>query len=394
MKTNKNRLPVLALVMLAIGIIIGCENQNEITPINVETKAIMDQIREKDIKKWAEEKELQRLQDELDKAYNERVAKMYDKYWESLRAYKKSPHKIVYGWFGGWSATEGINKTWLSKLPDSVDVVSIWGGTSAFGEDDPRYADLKYAQEVKGLRVLLCWQTGTSGLGLPGGVFEFEKRHEGKNSTEKAKAYAQELTKFIKDHNLNGYDIDWEPNVGNHGSGCSNLYHNCEDGTNDEAPIRAFIEEMGKTFGPKATEGYNPRGTGTLFLFDGEVRDYAYRLGDTGDYFDYFLNQNYRSTTPNHEFTNEVVERIKNWSWKKYVMCDEFEMNVAEGGVCGSSGGKSCAERKAEIVKLMDFGGWGAYHIELEEIYNYRYVRSVTQIMNPCEVYIPKEVLK
>lgn len=394
MKTNKYKLPIIALVALVTGIIIGCENQNEITPIKVETKAIMDQIREKDIKKWAEEKELQRLQDESDREYNERVAKMYDKYWESLRAYKNSDHKIVYGWFGGWSATEGINKTWLSKLPDSVDVVSIWGGTSAFGEDDPRYADLKYAQKVKGLKVLLCWQTGTSGLGLPGGVFEFNKRHVGKTSTEKAKAYAEELTQFIKEHNLNGYDIDWEPNVGDHGSGCHNLYHNCEGGGSDEDPIRAFITEMGKTFGPKATENYNPRGTGTMFLFDGEVRNFANRLGDMGDYFDYFLNQNYPNIYPNHEFTSDVVSKIKDWSWKKYIMCDEFEKNVAEGGICGSSGGKSCAERKAQVVAQNNYGGWGAYHIELEEIYNYRNVRSVTQIMNPTDVYIPKDILK
>src|SRR3712207_2618356 len=302
MKTNKYKLPIIALVALVTGIIIGCENQNEITPIKVETKAIMDQIREKDIKKWAEEKELQRLQDESDREYNERVAKMYDKYWESLRAYKNSDHKIVYGWFGGWSATEGINKTWLSKLPDSVDVVSIWGGTSAFGEDDPRYADLKYAQEVKGLKVLLCWQTGTSGLGLPGGVFEFNKRHEGKNNVEKAIAYAQELTKFIKDHNLNGYDIDWEPHVGDH-HGCGNLYYDCPS-YSGTGPIRAFIEEMGKNFGPKQTTDYNPRGTGTMFLFDGECSDMGYRFPDLGVYFNYFLDQDRKSTRLNSSHAN------------------------------------------------------------------------------------------
>ena len=386
MKSNKINLSIVLLMAILFGIIIACDN--EIKNINVETQTIMQQIREKDIKKWAEEKELQRLQDESDKEYNKRVAEMYDKYWAALREYKKSPHKIVYGWFGGWSATEGIDKTFLSKLPDSVDVVSIWGGVPAFDEKDPRWADLKYAQEVKGLKVLLCWQTGTSGLGLPGGVHEFNKRHEGKNNVEKAISYAQELTKFIKDHNLNGYDIDWEPNVGDH-SGCGNLYNDCGNttGTGDnEGPIKAFIEEMGKNFGPKQTTDYNPRATGTLFLFDGELDDMGRRFPQQGIYFDYFLAQNYFDR---HRAPSYTVRKIAGFENAKYIMCDEFEKNYTEGGVCGGANGKACAELKAENVVYFGYGGWGAYHIELEEAYNYRYVRSVIQIMNPSDVYIP-----
>ncbi len=378
MKTIK--IKYFLAILLLIGFIVGCEKQNEIEPINFETQSILKQLRDRDMKKWAEEKKLQQEQDESDKAYNERIAKMYDKYWADLRAYKKSDHKIVYGWFGGWSATEGINKSFLSTLPDSVDIVSIWGGVEAFDENDPRWADLKYAQEVKGLKVLLCWQTGTSGLGLPGGVSEFNKRHEEKNNVEKAIAYAQELTKFIKDHNLNGYDIDWEPNVGNH-SGCGNLYHDCDNssGLGDEAPINAFIEEMGKNFGPKQTTDYNPRGTGTMFLFDGELRNMASRFPEKGEYFDYFLAQNYYD---NHR-PPYGLSAIAGFENSKYVMCDEFEKNFQAGGVCGGSGNKACCEIKAENVVKNNYGGWGAYHIELEEAQGYRYVKSVIQIMNP-----------
>ena len=388
MKLKEKYLLGFAVAVFMLSFIFGCENKIE--PIDVETPLIMDQLRERDMKKWAEERDLQKQQDESDKQFNERVAKMYDKYYEALRAYKKSDHRIVYGWFGGWSATEGMPKSFLSNLPDSVDVVSIWGGIGTFDENDPKWKDLKYAQEVKGLRVLLCWQTGTSGLGLPGGVEAFNERHSGKNSVQKAKAYAEELTAFIKKHNLNGYDIDWEPNVGDHGSGCSNLYHNCENPADDDAPIRAFIQEMGKNFGPKQTTDYNPRNLGTLFLFDGEVRDFAYRIPDLGDYFDYYLNQNYYSQNPNHEFANDVVSRIKDFTWRKYVMCDEFEKGPGIGGVCGSQEGLSCAEVKAHNVVRNNYGGWGCYHIELEAAFDYRYVRSVTQIMNPADFYMPK----
>ena len=78
----------------------------------------------------------------------------------------------------------------------------------------------------------------------------------------------------------------------------------------------AFIREMGKNFGPKQVTDYNPRNTGTLFLFDGEVRDLASRFGDMGDYFDYFLNQNYFGKEPNHELypcAKDIFEKTYEW---------------------------------------------------------------------------------
>lgn len=339
---------------------------------------------QRDMKKWAEERELQKQQDESDQAFLNRVKEMYDAYYAALRAYKKSDHKVVYGWFSGWTATPGVERSFLSNLPDSVDIVSLWGGTSPFDENDPRWEDLRIAQEVKGLKVLLCWQTGSSGLGLPGGVEAFNERHQGKTSVQKAIAYAQELTKFIKDHNLNGYDIDWEPNVGDHGGGCHNLYQNCDGNEGSSAPIRAFIQEMGKNFGPKQEIEYDPRGTGTLFLFDGEVRDMAGRFGDMGGYFDYFLNQNYYSVRPNHEFYD--TSSIAEWSWKKYITCDEFEKDAKNGGVCSP---KPCCITKAKMVRDNNYGGWGAYHIELDE--NYKWTKEVIQVMNPSHAFNPNE---
>ncbi|MRI64472.1 hypothetical protein EDM00_10815 [Ornithobacterium rhinotracheale] len=376
----KNYTKILLLLFCAPLFLTSCEEWTQNEKVDVEVPIVMNQLRERDIKKWAEEKKLQKEADLSVEEWNKKVAQMYDAYYANLREYKKSKHKIVYGWFGGWSATEGVDQTWLTNLPDSVDVVSIWGGTSPFDENDPRYKDLKYAQEVKGLKVLLCWQTGTSGLGLPGGVDEFNKRHEGKNSVEKAKAYAQELTEFIKKHNLNGYDIDWEPNVGNHGGGCHNLYHNCENSYNDAAPIRAFIDEMGKNFGPKQTTDYNPRNTGTLFFFDGELVDMSDRFPEKGVYFDYFLEQNYGSSQARYTYL-AAGQRIEGWSRDKHIICSEFEKNANEGGICG----KNCAAQKARGILSQGLGGFGAYHIELDK--NYKNIHQVIRILNPREVY-------
>ncbi|MGV4530324.1 glycoside hydrolase family 18 [Ornithobacterium rhinotracheale] len=382
----KNYTKILLLLFCAPLFFTSCSEWIETEKVDIEVPVVMNQLRERDIKKWAEERNLQKEADLSVEEWNKKVAKMYDAYYENLRAYKKSKHKIVYGWFGGWSATEGLNQTWLTHLPDSVDVVSIWGGTSAFDEKDPRYADLKYAQEVKGLKVLLCWQTGTSGLGLPGGVEKFNERHEGKTSVQKAVAYAQELTEFIKKHNFNGYDIDWEPNVGNHGGGCHNLYENCptkkynDNPENSSLPIKAFIQEMGKNFGPQQTTDYNPRNTGTLFFFDGELIDMSDRFPEMGKYFDYFLEQNYGSTEARSQYLRNCA-RIEGWSREKHIICSEFEKNANDGGICG----KNCAAQKANGILRQGLGGFGAYHIELDP--NYRNTRQVIRILNPRELY-------
>ncbi|MCT7903844.1 Endo-beta-N-acetylglucosaminidase F2 precursor [Candidatus Ornithobacterium hominis] len=367
----------------------SCSDWTETEKIDIEKEqpAILAQLRARDMKKWAEERNLQKQEDEDTKAYNERIAKMYDKYWENIRAYKKSNHPIVYGWFGGWSATEGIPKTQLASLPDSVDVVAIWGGTTPFEEGSAKWADLKYAQEVKGIRVVLCWQTGTAGLGLPGTVEGFNERHKDKNNLEKAKQYAIELTDFIKKHNFNGYDIDWEPHVGNH-RGCGNLYFDCEnesgEGTNSAAPAKIFIEEMAKNFGPKQTTDYNPRGTGTLFMFDGELDDMARRFPEHGEYFDYFVEQNYNRVS--EQYSN-YMPMIKDYDKSKHLFSDEFEKAGAKGGVCHQVNGLSCAEQKAHFVKRNGYGGWAAYHIELEQEANYKYTRKVIRILNPRDIY-------
>ncbi|MGP1392952.1 MAG: glycoside hydrolase family 18 [Candidatus Cryptobacteroides sp.] len=378
----KNIIYLFASSILLLSAV-GC---SKITPIDVDNKP-QSLLLERDMEKWAKEKELQKAQDESDAAFKDRVKKMYDEYYKDLREYKNSDHRIVYGWFSGWAATEGVERSFLSNVPDSVDIIALWGGVGEFDEKDSRWEDLRIAQEVKGLKVVLCWQTGASGLGLPGGVEAFNKRHQGKSSVQKAKAYAEELTNFIKKHNLNGYDIDWEPNVGDHSHGApgNNLYNNDTDPYNRREPIRVFIEEMGKNFGPKATSGYTPRGTKSVFLFDGEIADMASGFGDLGGYFDYFINQNYYSVGPNHEMRNTGL--IAEWNWKKYVQADEFEKFGATGGY--GNGNPSMAERKAEQNKAMNYGGWAAYHIELDK--GYKWTNKVIKIMNPHTAFYPEE---
>lgn len=380
-------------IIALVAIILIASSCTNVVPLDVDDQA-QQELLDRDMKRWAEEQSLQKAQDESDAEYRARIKKMYDEYYAAIRAYKKDPnHKIVYGWFRAemWKAMESEPGSFLFNLADSIDVVSIWGGIEEFGEDDPRWQDLKLAQEVKGLKVLLCWQTGRSGLGLPGGANAFNERHPEKNSVEKAIAYAQELTEHIKRLNLNGYDIDWEPTVGDHNRNeCANLYRDCDDPNgNSSAPIEAFITEMGKNFGPKATSGYNPRNSGTMFLFDGEISDMASRFPHLGDYFDYFIDQNYWRISS--RYVGESP--IKGWSNKKLVLADEFERydgyKNGGGGQNGYYGNEAYCIAKAKFIKRNDLGGWACYHIELDP--EYKWSRQVIQIMNPTTAFFPDD---
>lgn len=78
-----------------------------------------------------------------------------DAYYKQLREYKKSDHEVAFGWFGNWVGSGLSLENTLAGLPDSVDFVSIWGNWHSLSVD--RKADLKYVQEVKGTRALLCF---------------------------------------------------------------------------------------------------------------------------------------------------------------------------------------------------------------------------------------------
>lgn len=53
-----------------------------------------------------------------------------EEYLANLRAYKKTKHQLAFGWFGnsgGDGKTAGMQARWES-IPDSIDIVSMWGG--------------------------------------------------------------------------------------------------------------------------------------------------------------------------------------------------------------------------------------------------------------------------
>ena len=85
-------------------------------------------------------------------------------YKEQLKNYFNSPHKVMFGWFGSWSAGNISNK--LIGLPDSTDFVSLW---LCFGNlSEAQQADLKAFQE-RGSKAVLCWLPNSIGENITPG---------------------------------------------------------------------------------------------------------------------------------------------------------------------------------------------------------------------------------
>ena len=73
-------------------------------------------------------------------------------YYKALRDYKKTDHAICFGWFSGWTGTGSNLYNQLRGIPDSMDVVSIWGGKTGLSKEQK--ADMKEVQTKKGTKVV------------------------------------------------------------------------------------------------------------------------------------------------------------------------------------------------------------------------------------------------
>lgn len=82
--------------------------------------------------------------------------KYTDAYYKALRAYKESDHSICYLWFADYtpSATQlsASPAFRFAAIPDSVDVVSLWGGIPAPGT--PNDIEMRQMRSKKGTRIV------------------------------------------------------------------------------------------------------------------------------------------------------------------------------------------------------------------------------------------------
>lgn len=74
-----------------------------------------------------------------------------DEYYEALKAYKESDHSICYCWFSDYGAPTTLAYR-FAGIPDSVDVVSLWGGIPDEGTLD--YEEMYEMRDKKGTKLV------------------------------------------------------------------------------------------------------------------------------------------------------------------------------------------------------------------------------------------------
>lgn len=320
----------------------------------------------------------------------------HEKYLENLRAYKKTDHSLTFGWFGGWTA-DGPENRFLSSIPDSVDLVSIWGGWSNLSE--AKIKDLRETQQKKGTKFMPCVLLMDLGNAITpddpeGGSWgQYARKFWGWVDGDDAKIkaaiekYANALCDTVFKYDYDGFDIDCEPSYAQPFRTEKNMWLG-------DRP-KWFLDAMAKRIGPKAED---ERGRSKLLVVDGEVTYYdKFGHGYGADIFNYFIRQSYGASSF-YRLDNEASALSAYLSkkgvstadaYKKLIVTEEFEKYSSKGGVDFHLPDGTITRSYLGMAKWcatgMRKGGVGAYHMEKDYAANYKYMRDGIQIMNPAK---------
>lgn len=306
-------------------------------------------------------------------------------YYQNLRAYKATANNygrpVAFGWFSNWSPSGAYRKGYLTSMPDSMDIVSMWSGApNRFKITPEQKADKEFVQKVKGTKLLEVSLLSYMGKGrTPDWVYEevekkgeeegwsesevelqkklarwkfwgFEGQVGSENHYESLARFAKALCDSLYTSEWDGFDIDWEI-----GSGVFDM-----DGTLQTTEHLLFlVKEMNKYIGPKS----DPEGKGhKLLCIDGGIDGLP---AEFEEYIDYWIRQNYGGYV-NLDTPGNRPE--------KCITTDNFEKNATTGG--------SLLRQAAYMPSGGYKGGFGAYRFDND--YNntpdYKWMRQGIQI--------------
>ena len=340
-------------------------------------------------------------------------------YYKALRDYKNSDHQIAFSYYSAWTGVGTNMQSSLMGLPDSVDLISLWGGWK--NPTEAQLKDLRAAQQKKGLKAMICFLVLDMGAGVTPDPTEAEKAalKEGESWTHKywgwstaqtpegktarraaVVKYANAICDLIEKYGYDGFDIDAEPNYSHPFSTNYEMWRmDREDGVSTLMTL--FIETLGKRIGPMAeTEAGRKR----ILAVDGEPD----ALPPThAKYFNYFIIQAYGDGVGygNGHFQGMLraykdvlsVEEI----CKKSIFVVNFESGATRGGQAGLGQILNFALQNP-VVDGVTYrkGGVGAFRVDLEyaittpDVVNgidmspvkglsYPWWRRAIQLMNP-----------
>lgn len=292
-------------------------------------------------------------------------------YENNIKDYLNSPHKVMFGWFGSWTASAKGNS--LIGLPDSTDFVSLW---LCWGPLTPeQQADLK-AFQARGSRAVLCWLATNIGENItPGysGVPPLDAAQEYWGYTqgdipsmiEAAKKYADAIADTCDKYDIDGFDMDIEAT--------GTLIMGGEESRQVQ---NEFLRQLRKRFDE----------TGRMLVIDipggtGWLHYYEYLDDDVVEMVDYICWQTYEL---NHTGLNNFFNAVEQ---KKPEL---FEKVLAKSIITATF--ERAADKDLFPVhstwqhpRGLPHAGQGAYHIEYDYPGNpdYPYVRRGITTQNP-----------
>ena len=342
-----------------------------------------------------------------------------EEYYKALRDYKNSDHQIAFAYYSAWTGVGTNMQSSLMWLPDSVDLVSLWGGWK--NPTEAQLKDLRLAQEKKGLKAMICFLVLDMGNGITPDPTDAEKAalKEGEKwahkywgwsseNTEAGKAarraavvkYANAICDLIDKYGYDGFDIDAEPSYSHPFNTDYELWRtDRENGV--PTLMTLFIETLGKRIGPMAE---SEAGRKKVLAVDGQPDALP---ATHAKYFNYFIIQAYgdRVGYQNAHFQGMLsaykdvlpVEDI----CKKSIFVVNFESGATRGGEAGLGQILNFALQNP-VVNGVTYrkGGVGAFRVDLEyavstpEVVNgidmspvkglsYPWWRRAIQLMNP-----------
>lgn len=290
--------------------------------------------------------------------------------FKNIREYRNKPRVKGFGWFGNWTGKGSNPQNYLKALPDSVDFVSAWGTRGNLSQEQKD--DLKFFQEIKGGKVLLCWIIQSLGdqltpVGEEATDYWVNKKGNG-DFNEGIKAYANAIADTIDKYNFDGFDIDYEPNYGHIGSLAN---RNTIEGNN---PMQIFIETLYNRLNPK----------GKMLVMDGEPNLLS---TETSKLIDHYIYQAYWERNTNSVIYKIQRSHLHDWE-RKSIITVEFERNWRTGGVSGYRSQRS-ELNNMQGTQILDYatldlpsgkriGGVGSYHMEYDypNDPNYKWLRK------------------
>lgn len=282
-----------------------------------------------------------------------------EQYYENLRNYKKSDHAICFGWYDAYRKSESPSMgNHFMGLPDSMDIVSLWGGIP----DGEVLEEMYEVRRLKGTRFVVC-SFCHIGNDYP-------------HTDEGIEQFAMYFVDKVNKYNLDGLDIDYEPG---------------SDWLQGEN-LTKFVKVLGKYLGPQS-------GTGKLLMIDyaggADYNSRNFPLPETEPYVDYYTEQLYSGDNENVTSTKfqQRYDKISSWCPpRKFIVTEQMGWHWKTGGrPYTEADGNNIDSWGNPLYTMIGMarwnpnqgrkGGFGAYYFE----YEYNTTRPANQTIGDKE---------